>query len=394
MPNPSAALIASELSAHPGVEGLAAHVHRVLLGAAGARDLGRLAVPPDADHPLEPEQAETEHGNVLEILERGPTEPREAALLAALLVRGIALEPPSSDQGWRELAVNLAWLAARTPVSAFDALDSVLRDRTGELWRALGVVAEAPETAGCGRVEALVAAAALASSHSDQARATAARVSRTSSDPLVKAASRGSEPSPETRLSGELRSVPKGPVATAVLGLTGILLLWRGAALVGRYALGFRRPAEVRLTRRGLELDSRAYLLGRVLYERHVMVPLGQLSRASREVKYARLGLYGGLVALVLGSYFGMGLFVDGLRVPGGSPPLLGLGVLLVVAGLGLDYGLSRLSDAARGHCRLVVVPRKGKTFCIGGLEPGPTDHVLAEIARHGSLPAAAEPST
>jgi hypothetical protein len=393
MSSPSAALIASELSQHPEVDALATHVHRVLLGAAAARDLGRLAAPPDEDHPLEAEQAETEQGNVLEILERGPTEPREAALLAALLVRGIALEPPTSAEGWRELAVNLAWLAARTPVSAFDALDSVLRDRAGELWRALGIVAEAPEKAACGRAEALVAAAALASSQSAEARTAAAQVGRLSADPLVKAACRGSEPAPETLLSGELRSVPKGPVATAVLGLTGILLLWRGAAVVGRYALGFRRPAEVRLTRRGLELESRAYLLGRVLHERHVMVPLGELARASREVKYARLGLYAGLVALVLGSYFGMGLFIDGLRVPGGSPPLLGLGVLLVVAGLALDYGLSRLADAARGQCRLVVVPRKGKAFCIGGLEPERTDRVLQEIARHGSAPAAAEPS-
>jgi len=162
MSSPSAALIASELSEHPGVDALGAHVHRVLLGAATARDLGRLAALPDEDHPLEPEQAETEQGNVLEILERGPTEPREAALLAALLVRGIAREPPSSAEGWRELAVQLAWLAARTPVSAFDALDSVLRDRAGELWRALGTVAEAPEKAACGRAEALVAAAALA----------------------------------------------------------------------------------------------------------------------------------------------------------------------------------------------------------------------------------------
>jgi len=67
--------------------------------------------------------------------------------------------------------------------------------------------------------------------------------------------------------------------------------------------------------------------------------------------------------------------------------------VLLVVAGLGLDYGLSRLADAARGQCRLVVVPCKGKAFCIGGLEPERTDRVLQEIARNGAVPAAAEPS-
>jgi hypothetical protein len=98
-------------------------------------------------------------------------------------------------------------------------------------------------------------------------------------------------------------------------------------------------------------------------------------------VRYARLGLYAGLLALVLGTYFGMGLFVDGVRVPGGSLSLLGMAVLLMVLGLGADFVLSGASDNARGKCRLVVEPRKGRRLCIGALDPRRADQMLASIA-------------
>ena len=105
------------------------------------------------------------------------------------------------------------------------------------------------------------------------------------------------------------------------------------------------------------------------------------LARVTREVRYARLGLYAGLLALVLGTYFGMGLFVDGVRVPGGSASLLGMAVLLMVLGLAADFVLSGASDNARGKCRLVVVPRKGRRLCIGMLDPRRADQMLASIA-------------
>ena len=101
----------------------------------------------------------------------------------------------------------------------------------------------------------------------------------------------------------------------------------------------------------------------------------------AREVRYPRLGLYLGQLALAVGSYVGMGLLVDGARVPGGSFPMLGMGLLVIALGLGIDYGLSVVSDEVRGRCRLVVEPKKGKRLCIGALDPTRADAMLAALA-------------
>ena len=170
-------------------------------------------------------------------------------------------------------------------------------------------------------------------------------------------------------------------VVTTLLTIT--LLMFLGAALraLARLTLAYKRPAELRITERGLELRYRTELLGKVLRERSTVVPMSNLARVTREVKYARLGLYAGLLALVLGTYFGMGLFVDGIRVPGGSASLLGMAALLMIIGLFADFLLSGASDNVRGKCRLVVVPRKGKRLCVAALDPRRADAMLANIA-------------
>jgi hypothetical protein len=193
----------------------------------------------------------------------------------------------------------------------------------------------------------------------------------------------------KTTLSGELAPAPYGPFVTAILTVTLLLFALRAGRLLGRVALAYRRPARVRLSARGLELEQRTEMLGKVLRDRSVVVPLTNLARVTREVRYARASMYAGLAALVLGSYFGMGLLIDGLRVPGGSAPLIGLAVLLMVLGLAIDFSLSALADPARGQCRLVVVPRKGRTLCISALDPKRTDAMLASLAHAGVAPAA-----
>lgn len=197
----------------------------------------------------------------------------------------------------------------------------------------------------------------------------------------------------EMRLSGELTGAPRGAVATVLLALSGVALVRAVAGIVGRVALGYRSPAEVRLSDRGLEVSHRAELLGRVLSESQTLVPLSNLSSITREVRYARLGLYSGLLALVLGTYVGAGLLVDGVRVPGGSPSLLGLGLGVIALGIVLDFALSTLVDRAGGTCRVVITPRHGRRLCIRGLDPALADRVLANLAEKiGSL-RAPEPS-
>jgi hypothetical protein len=190
-----------------------------------------------------------------------------------------------------------------------------------------------------------------------------------------------SDAEPLAQLNGELSPPPHGIVGTALVSLSGLALVRASCRVLGRLALGYKRPTALRLSDRGLEISSRAELLGRVLSERETLIPLANLSSITREVRFARLGLYAGLLALVAGTYVGTGLLVDGVRVPGGSPSLLGLGLAAIALGIGLDYVLSVVLGAVRQTCRVIVVPVHGRPLCVEGLDPTATDLVLASVA-------------
>jgi hypothetical protein len=182
-------------------------------------------------------------------------------------------------------------------------------------------------------------------------------------------------------LAGELRRPPRSALWTFVLGATGLLVVGHLMAVVARLTLGIRRPASLEVTPSGIRLKQRTLLLGRVIRDRQTVVPLDALLRVTREVRFARSGLYAGLAMLALGTYFGIGLFVDGLRAPGSSPSLLFMGLVVMLLGLILDYGLSSLADTARGRCQVTVVPVRGRPLCVGALEPRHADAALRLVA-------------
>ena len=392
--DPSIEELLSGLNAHPRIDELRSLVRAAALDAAAARrsdfasrfnigtapTTGREHVPAGLDR----EGAQTAHGNVLDLLENGAEKPAERRLLGALLALGVAERLPETVAEEDGLAAHLVWLAAHTYVDAFEALDVVLAERADGIWRAVAQIAERPSDVASdfGLTEALVAAVALTTSNAPAVRALRQEVSGRVQDPAVRAVlTRAGLPGGEALLSGELAPAPYGVVVTALLTVTLLLAVLSLLRTIGRLALSYRRPAELRLTDRGLELTHRIELLGKVLRDRATVVPLSNLARVTREVRYARLGLYAGLLALVLGTYFGMGLFVDGVRVPGGSLSLLGLAVLLMVLGLGADFVLSGASDNVRGKCRLVVEPHKGRRVCIAALDPRRADQMLSSIA-------------
>jgi hypothetical protein len=179
---------------------------------------------------------------------------------------------------------------------------------------------------------------------------------------------------------GELMPAPRGPVVTAILALTGVLLVVRAARLLARVALAYRRPAELTMADDGgVSVHWRTEMLDRTLGDGHVHVPRGALVRASREVRYPRLATYAGLFALVVGTYVGVSTVVDGIR--GGSPSLFATGLLIIAAGLGLDFVASVLAPGVRGRCSIVVVPRSGARLCIGAVDVESADAFLAKLA-------------
>lgn len=388
MNEPSSASLVNELRAHPHVESMAALVRQAALQAAAKRD--RRFAAPDRSTPLPEsstltaEQADTAHGNLLDIFKHGGQTAAERALLGALLALGVAHDSPSGREQELEVAAAFVWLATHTPCNALGAADAALGEQAGWFWRAVAGTAERAGAAAADfdTGEVLVAAAALRSSSAEAARSAVDALRASSADPLLRAVlGAASEPSAES-LTGELTAAPRSPVATTLLALSGLLFIAAGARAIARFALAYRRPASLRLSDRGLELEHRTELLGRRLRDRETLVPLHNLARVSREVRFARGGLYAGLLALVAGTYFGMGFLVDGVRVPGGSLSLIGTGVVVIVLGLLIDFALSALSDTAKGRCRLVIVPERGRALCIGRVDTERTDALLSEVRR------------
>lgn len=183
-------------------------------------------------------------------------------------------------------------------------------------------------------------------------------------------------------LTGRLSAMPTGPFGTALAAFTGWMLIRQLFDWTVRGVLAYRANAQVSVSERGLEIHEQISLLGRKLREKTSVITLGNVQRLSREVRYARAGTYAGLFALGLGSFLGMHLFVDGLRAPGLSGPLLGFGLVVVLLGLTLDFFLANWLDSSRGQCRFVVVTQRGSGLCLTGVEPARVDAVLGALAK------------
>lgn len=374
--------VVQALSALPAFERLGNTIRQWALSAAASR---KVAPPPTIEAPRE--EAETPYGNVVDALASASPGRGERMLLGAVLALSLRGQLPATAIESARLAGDLVWLAGHTSTDALPALDAALEKDADTLWACLADTVQSPSvTSDMGFGDRLMAAVALRASRSSKAQRLADELATRVAEPalalaLAPKAVAPAPPSPVGGLGGELTWAPRGPLATTALALSGLLLVRAAASLIGRVAFALRRPAEVRLSDRGLEVAHRVELLGRVVHDRETVVPINSLASVTREARYARAGLYAGLAALILGTYFGMGLLIDGIRAPGGSPSLLGLGLLLIILGVALDFALSTYLDSTKKTVRLVVVPKRGRPLCIRGLEPARTDALLRQVA-------------
>ncbi|MDX2054097.1 MAG: hypothetical protein SFV15_16985 [Polyangiaceae bacterium] len=194
-------------------------------------------------------------------------------------------------------------------------------------------------------------------------------------------------------VDGQLLDPPRPAWLTGLLGLSAILLIRRIGSTLGRWLLGYRTPARLRVVEMGLELRYRRQFLGRTLAEVTFLVPMDELSRLTREVRYRGALLYAGLSALVLGSYLGAGMVLDGLRVPNGSLPLITTGVLAVLAGLALDFVSTTAFDSFRGRNRLCIQSRSGFAFSLGDVSPKEAESLLGYFQLDATAGVEAQPS-
>jgi hypothetical protein len=367
---------------------LVAVARAVVFGAAEARradwaDAAKVEKL-SAEASLSHDSAMTPFGDALKVLERGPEDDAERALACALAAHVIAEAPPKGRDAEDRAASDLLWLAAHTPFDATGLLDRALGDAAAELWDA---VADRVRRIDAGalppfaRGEAVVGAVALAASSSP---AAAKHVSSLAADVrdaklafvMSRPAAGGGD---AERIEGELASWPRDPVETAILAVTGILLVIHLVRLVGRLALAYKRPAEVTLSEESVRIKTRTELLGRTLRDREVVIPRAGLARATREVRYPRAAFYAGLFALAVGSYIGVAWIVDGVR--SSSISMIFVGLLVVIAGVGIDFVLGSLAPSAAGRCRVLFVPKAGQWLCVSGVDAKRADAALARLA-------------
>ncbi len=373
------------VSRHARFAELVALTRAVALRAARARALEWRPLAdtvPEAERgTLSEEDARTDLGNAWTALERGPRTREEHALLRALWAHALAESRPASAPEEDELVAHAVWLAAFTPFDATLLLDRALGDAADGFWPAVAErlrQIDAGEVDGAGRSEAVAAALALRASSSSAAVKEVARLATQVTDPVVLGLLTPADDSAPCELTGEITAAPRHPAATVILAVTGILFVSAFVRLVARYALSYRRPAEITVTTASVRVRSRALVLGRAVRDRDIVLPRTGIARAVREVRYARTALYAGLLSLAVGSLIGVRVFVDGVR--SASPSLLFVGVVIVAIGIALDFALGSLGSRVKGTCRIVLVNRDGTALCVGDVDASAADAALARL--------------
>jgi hypothetical protein len=333
---------------------------------------------------LTSDDAQTPNGNALSVLEKGPEDDAQRALARALWAHAIAESPPKGREEEDRAATDLLWLATHTPFDATSLLDRALGEAAGELWEAIADRVrrvDQSKIATLGRAEALIGCVALSESTSAVAKKQVNALAVELTDATLARVLGGKSVREET-LRGELVFAPRGPVATTLLAVTGLLFVVHAARLVARFALSYRRPAEMTLSPVGARLRSRTEILGRTLGEKDIVLARESMARAAREVRYPRLAFNTGLLALTVGSYLGVALLIDGARAA--SPSLLLTGLLLVAAGVALEMILGSLEPAASGRCNVLIVPIRGRSVCLAVKDAKLADDALTILAKRG----------
>lgn len=380
--------VLEEMDAHPSREPLAKLVLTLVLTGFDERrrelDQGiaeaasRLAV----DEPT----SETSFGNVLRALKKGiSASGPERMLVGALAAMGATHGEPDA-----KTIHALVWTAAHTPFDPLEALSRLgnteRKTRVAEVYFDLARRYDDGD-ATVDRPTALVAALELGKRRSPEISQRARVALR---DPMmlamiappVAAAGeqtivRGVSAEP-VGFDAEITAPPRHIAWTVVLLVTFLLPFVAAFRAIGRWVLRLKEPATISVSKTGVTIKSRLELLGRTLRERETFMPSAGLESAAREVRYPALPTYIGIASLLLGSFIGLRLVMDGAR--SGSPEFLSLGVALLLGGLALDYVLSRFPLRTPDRCRLLFTPQKGRPVALVGAPRGSADRALETL--------------
>jgi hypothetical protein len=331
----------------------------------------------DAELLMDLEHAElvTALGDVAAVLRRGADQPGERALASALSAAWLAEGAPKTRDAWERLAADALWLASRTTYDPFPCIEQAFMLESETFWSSLlRILTEGGHAAmSLSRGDRALGAALL--QHRDPERSHSLQITLPSesmqSIPTVSAAA-------PFRLEGQWAPAPLTTLRTVVYAMTGWLLLRAIVHVVLVYVLRMTSPAQLEHSGGGVRIESHRELFGQRLLERTHIIAADGLAAASRETRYDAAGLYAGLFALLVGSYFGVSWVVDGVRAS--STSLIGLAILAFALGVALDFALTRFLPKVGARTSIALEPKSGRTICLSGVAQHTADELLVRL--------------
>lgn len=183
-------------------------------------------------------------------------------------------------------------------------------------------------------------------------------------------------------LTGEVRRLPPGLAVRILFSLTFVTLVRAILRALLRYTLGYRLRFVLTLGPQELILERERVLLGRTLGRARTLLPLARLQEITLERKGEAPAFTAGLVALGVGTFLGSRLISEGFLAPGGAPSLLGIGALLLSAGVLLDFfvGSGRSPKATSGKPQLILKLTEERGWVLSHLDPPIAEALIAAV--------------
>ena len=274
--------------------------------------------------------------SLLSLLEQGPAESREYAILCALAVRG--LRPHLADEDRVARFVDHAdWLTLSTPYAPYPFVEPILGDEADAVWSRLNGDVDSADPK----------AAAFAALH---------RALRPSSVPPPEESAREEE---ATRVvEGRWgRATPTGWRAGIRLVSGWALLQWIARFLA--WCVGVRRTATLKLVSGGVRFEHSMTILGRPARRGHETFTLAAVASTGRTERFPQAALLVGAITFALGVLLGGLALFEGIR--SGETVLLLIAAGLILGGGAIDLALTTWLPGRDGvvSIDLSVLPKR-----------------------------------
>lgn len=388
---------AAEAVQHPHRHKLAALCFDLLSAQAEARELKanrRMVRLRASAHRLLRAQAETEEGNVVALLERGPERSAQWALIGAFAVRGLEeklLEAEAAERGelLERFVRHADWLELSTPYAPYRFVKSLLSEaHQDQLVEALeGVVlasSDGPSLA-AQRARAALRIHVLSTLERPATRTVLARLAESTHDSWIRALAQhalGAEPLPASdgfEVKGSWGRVPRFSTLRVVQYLVGWALLQAMARAIAK-GFGLERTGRVRLEANALHVRRETRLFGRLLRASDASYALKEVSCALREVSMPVFQVLFGALALAVGVLLGVIWLSD--AIARGDRDLLVSGALALGAGALLDLSLAGWGRLRRERAGFELLVDHRRVVALRRVDPERAQRLVEQIAR------------